>query len=667
MTIFKHYIQFAWKRVFTKWIIFFLIAYAFVSWYFIQMGISNFKHVLKSNLETAKYEQKKASQYLGYKIYGAFGVNLRLSPPPLSIFFNDAGLFEELSARINGVEMLDIFVHRKGSRAFKERPFFFAGFAGWLVFTGSFGMLIFGFNSLRHIGLYKIAAGMISHRKIFLYTVISGFLITLAISVFLFVSAVVQVLLNGISLAAGDFIQLGTFFIVWLAAAGVFFFIGALFGSMHSKITGIALASIVWLFFIYLGPLLIRTIVNNWAMKIPSNISLELKKWNTLVSMEKRFADKFGKIKKSKRSEEVVKSFVKNYFDREFKTMWDIEDGLRVQFEKRRDLHQVLSIMMPSTFLISTAEEMSGKGFNSMAEFHEFVQKFKIAYFKFLFEKFYISKDKTVASFVKSTENIFLSRSSTPGYFAEGVVWNVFVLVVLIVFTYRRFLSLLYKVAASGDGTIRDTELDLDKGISSAYSTNDDRMADILYSIFSGQSGKVEPTAFNIQFSRDSQVLDACKIDYSGRFFFLCSPGELPGDIKARDLITFVSGLMGVTGASLEAVRKRPEVYPYLDKSFGQLKTPEKNRLLLALPLLKRFDLYLFDDNASGMPPYISVRLLEIMETISGAGGTALYINCEYSPMPQGEVQGRYIREDVYWAQSVRVLQSSRPDPVHGA
>jgi hypothetical protein len=651
MKTFKHYNRLEWKRFFSRRNTILLILFAFFALYFVQVAVNTYKAIVRNNVAVAKYEQMCATYFVRYEVYAAFGVELNLTPPPISIFFDGSGLSKELTAKINGGQTIDISVSLKGKNAFLELPLAFAGFSGWLTSVGSLIILILGFGCLRNTGYVKFQSSLSSSREVYLYTVISRLSVVFVISTAIIGLAILQVVLNGIRLSGGDYLQLARFLVVWFGASTLYFFLGLFLGTIRLKTVSKAAVLTVWLVLIFIGPLVVKSFVNTQSVKMPSNVALSLRKWEHLRDAEDRFTKRFGQFKNEMRNDEEVKDFVKGFFNNEFKGMGVIEDDLQYQFNRNKKLFHGLSIFLPSTYLKSVAREMSGKGFKSVAEFHEYLQSFKMKFFKFFFNKKYESDDVKTESFVKGTENIFNSKSHLPDFFTEGIILNLLYIAVLCFFSYRNYNHILYRVREKDTPAIK-SEIDIKKGSCGTYMTGDRPAAKILFSILSGKSREVDLKLLEGEFCIDGRKVEPDTLNYEGRFLYICPASELPGDIKVKDFLRFVCGVMAVDGESQKIVFERPEIFPHLDKYLGQIEIEERSWLLLVLPMLKRFELYLFHDIARGMPFDLSVRLLDVMETTAAAGDTSIYLARDRHIEPSNKLY--YLVKDPFWIELIK-------------
>lgn len=104
-----------------------------------------------------------------------------------------------------------------------------------------------------------------------------------------------------------------------------------------------------------------------------------------------------------------------------------------------------LSLVFPTTFYHSTANEISSKGYKNFLEFFSYILNLKEKFGRFIIDKRYYSEDSKVISFVKADENMFYAQSRLPNYFWLGVALIFLYSIGLVFLSYFLFKKSLRK------------------------------------------------------------------------------------------------------------------------------------------------------------------------------------------------------------------------------
>jgi hypothetical protein len=185
---------------------------------------------------------------------------------------------------------------------------------------------------------------------------------------------------------------------------------GTTFGSMKNKFVGTVLL-IVLFSLNTLSPWLIYAISNGFSNNT-SEHQVELDKLKIIMAFENRGVEKFG----GERTGDKVKDFIKGFFGSELVLIEDIETKYKNSILETQKRYQTLSTIIPGSFFILNALEVSGQGFDNYSNFYGFAEQQKHEFIKFYADKKYLSENapEAVQSFVKGDSNIFYSRPAFP-------------------------------------------------------------------------------------------------------------------------------------------------------------------------------------------------------------------------------------------------------------
>lgn len=650
MHIFNSFFVLEWKKFFNKRNIVLTILFALVSLVFIQTHTQHYKSVLRSSDEVVKLEKDKVKEFKDYTKYATVGITLNLVPPPTSIFFYNSGLFIELASRFDGAHTLDIYVSMKGKNSFSERSAVNGDYSSWLLWVGTLVVLFYGFDTFKKIKYYRLVTSFTSQQKAFWFTLLARYLVLTLLFFALTSCAVILVLLNGISFKTADYLIITIFSLIWLFVSLIFFLIGALIGMIHKKPGWIAI--IIWIIAIYLSPLMDNKISIETASPMPSNASLDGKKWYTLNQFETRAKKKNGTYSPNRKKDPEIINTAKSYFNKEYPEIQNIEYQLAQAVQKNSSILQGLWALLPSTFFYSTTHEMSGKGFQSINAFYNYTRTYKDRYMLFFFHKKFFTDESNVQSFVKNKENLFYSSSRLPNHFLLGLGISLSYVLVLLFFLYSRFNSILSGNMNRASSVSRTIDIAIHKGEFRIFEEKGTPLTDILFYRLSGKQKKLEKchTAKKIQFI-NLNTNSTGKID----FLFLCSPADLPMEIYTRDFLIFFCTLAKLTANNMQQIMGSASLSEKKPRRLDELSFEERAQILLTLTALKNCELYLFHETATGARYEFTSYFRHFIANLATMDKTVLYLTSDSTVRHKSSQDENYVYENRLWTTQIDI------------
>ena len=414
-----------------------LLLFSILGLYFIQTGINNYKSIIDSKEKFQDIERLKVKQYINYSQYGAYGFRMLFIPGPISVFFVNSSAISELTANVDTGERLNIYNSFKGRTLFAEKAGGFKDFSGIMLLLGSLMVLYFGYESMIYNDYLQYMAGFSGLVKLFLSIVLSRVLIiTLTFSV-IGGASLLLLKINGLRLPVNEmhhwFVYMGVLMLLFI----FFFALGTITGTLKSRFTGFVTLISLWFIFVFLTPWVVNAFTAYRADNIVSNYQMELEKLKILMGFEKQAAEKEGPVTDS--NTETERKLVESAWKNEFKKLQVLEKKLETEMQKNIYRFQILSCFLPSTFYLSTANEISGKGYENFIRFYQYIQDLKWKFIRFYIDKKFNSVSLDVNSFIKGDENLFFAETLFPQCFERGVQLLVIYIIGLLILSYIRF------------------------------------------------------------------------------------------------------------------------------------------------------------------------------------------------------------------------------------
>lgn len=646
--IFKTFFLFEWKRFFGKRNVILILLLLFLSVISIQNGVSEYKDILNRKEKFQEFERKKVTHYLTYSQYGAYGVRTLFVPASMSVFFIHSGVIPELTSYVDSGERLKIYQPLKGKNIFSLKKFGFTDFSGVILFFGGLLALFFGYDTFSNREYLKMLSSLSSRGGVFFSLMVSRILLMALILVSISITAYVQILLNSIRL------HLHTGFLYFLLSillVSLFFFtIGAILGTVRSKILGITALLSIWFILQYFIPTAVNTYIARRSDLITPLYQLEMDKLVLLMDYENRTYKEAGRAKSGKDTDEQERKIILDYWENEFVKFQALEENMRGQMKNNVSLFQQISMFFPSTFYLSATNELSSKGYENLIEFYRYVQNLKRDFVEFYMKKRYFSNFSQVESFIKGGEDVFYANSRAPGYYFIGVLLNLLYIIFFIQMAYTRFRRSLLTVTEDENGDTFPGELKLEKGDFKVLVSEGKSLKNLLFNVFSGEREALDRDGYTLPVSVAGQPVAAKNRQ---PFVYICHPEHIPGDIKVGHLLQLVRHMQHTDMEQNGPSGAYRDIKSLAAKQFALLKSHEKGMAILALLESCRCGIYLVHDTARSMPIELTVQLKEAMEALSRDGALVLYLTPDELINVKSLEKGRGFYESTTWGQLV--------------
>jgi hypothetical protein len=430
------------KRLLKKKTIAPFLFLSLLSLYFVQVGLNNYINIIKNKGEFQDIERLKVKQYINYSQYGGYGFRVLFIPSPLSIYFVNSSTISELTANVDSGERLYIYNSYKGKTLFADKGGGFKDFSGIMLLLGSLLVLFLGYESFIHRDYLRFMYGFVDYKKLFFSTVLSR--VFILVFFFLFNAGLSLILLEikGVRFLEGEFAHFFIYLVKLVVLLVFFFALGTIAGSFKSGFTGFVMVIISWFVLVFLFPGIVNTIISRKADNIVSNYKLELQKLKSLMDFERQSFEELGYTTKD--NLDAVRRHLEDFQEKGYPKIQAFEERLRDEMVENIRYFEFLSSLFPSTFYLSTSNEISSKGYESFILFFDYIRELKKKFVRFYLDHRYYSDDpfdapRTVESFIKGTENLFYSKSRTPRGFSLGILLTLVYIAGLFIVSYSRF------------------------------------------------------------------------------------------------------------------------------------------------------------------------------------------------------------------------------------
>lgn len=434
------------KRQFNKKTIGLFIVVVLLALYFVQIGTGNYENAIE-NIDTFRtFEKVKIQQYVNYNQYGTYGFRVLFVPSPLSIFFINSSTISQLTSNVDAGERLNLYNSFKGRTLFAEKSGGYKDFSGIMLLLGSLLVIYLGYESMIYKDYSRFMTGFTGHGRFFACILCSrlvlfSFLVLLSGGL-----ALILLEINGIRLSPTELLNF-TIYLGILELTMIFFFsLGTIAGSLKSRFAGFVMVIASWFVFVFLAPGIVSAITAGKADNIISNYRLELEKLKNLMDFEQRAIKEVGFT--SEENIDAVRLLIESYWTNEFKKIQAFEKRLERDMQENIRLFESLSFILPSTFYMSSSNEISSKGYANFIRFFSYIQELKGKFVRFYLDKrYYLTPAEAgppspvinIEPFTKSRENLFYAESRLPGDLVPGTLLVMLYITGLLAASYIRF------------------------------------------------------------------------------------------------------------------------------------------------------------------------------------------------------------------------------------
>lgn len=609
------------KRFFSRKNIIILLLFFLLTLHFVDSGIDRHQQLNNNKIEFQKLEKFKVKQYVNYNQYGKYGFRLLFLPAPLSILFDNSGVFSEMTGNIDSGEVLKIYHSWKGKTLYDKKSGGFKDFSGLILLLGSLFALYFGYESFRYKEYLKFLSSLLNHRTVFFSVFFARTILLILFFLFEIGCALLLLKFNGITLLKSEYFHLWCYLLVMLMMVLFFFISGTVIGTFKSKPVSLITIISLWFGVVFFIPGTIDSIIYRKADTITSEFQLELEKLETLMNFEKRAIDEEGRFKRSNRNSEEVRELVESFWDVEFESIRAIEKKMENEMRKNSKLFQNLSLLFPSTFYISTCHEVSSRGYHSFIDFYINAQKLKEQFVRFYLNKVYHSNFSAVESFIKKEENFFYSKSGLPDHFGTGILLNCLFIISLLFLSYSRFRYILFVSAKKEIPRLDELKIPLEKGKCTVCITSSEQIRSLIFGFLSGKGkdffkGKIEIDGNEIEDGKSKQD-----------FVYLCHQEKIPGDIKAGDFLMFFRRLLRIPRTDIDEIKEKLNMKKNTGKKFADLDHITQGDILFFAARSKKSRLYVIDEIEKGMPQAYTNKLLRNLQELKKEKMAILYLS----------------------------------------
>jgi hypothetical protein len=345
------------------------------------------------------------------------------------------------------------------------------------------------------------------------------------------------------------------------------------------------------------------------------------------MDFEKRMIELEGIFENGKEVSDSVRKRMWEYWKTEFKKIEALEEEMMSRMRENICLFHKLSCFFPTTFYLSLNNEISSRGYESLMDFYHRVLKLKRDFFKMYLDKVYFSNYSEIEPFVKEgNENIFQSRPHLPKYLPLGFAVNLLYILILSFISYALFKKSLIALPVKKEKMKEPGDVRLKKSQFREWEMYNNVFAIQLYAFFANQGKTLVKKGYSFKISIDEEITPGNGKTKQLDFIYLLHPKKLPGDIKAKNYLQLIMGLMKVSKERRKEIMHLNDLAPFMNKPIKELDKIELGHLYLCLLDMKAFSIYVLNNCTNGMTGDFAIQLKEVLEREAEKGAVILVL-----------------------------------------
>jgi len=440
------FLRFEGQRIFAeKKNLIFIGFISFLSAYFAWSGLNEYRQFQAEKQVFLRFEKEKVGQFVTYAQYGGFGFRLLYEASPLNLFFVNSSVLQDVESNIDSLEAIKIESSFKGKNLFLRRGFF-KDFAGIPFVFGSLFMLYLGHLALASPAYLRFMKGHMSLARYYTLTTAARlfwldlFFLLLGMGLFSLIR------LGGIAFSREE-TAIFVIYLLFLVALLDFFYLLGQFTAVLVSFRKVFYLwfFIVWFLCVFLLPETNRISVFNQSRALESAEKVNLEKFRTLMTLEKKFRDYLKMNPTAPRDQ--IRSMQKKFAIQFINSSYLVNSGLETKYLRQVERvisgHEQQSVFFPTTYYQFFTGEVSGKGYYGYLDFMDYIMRLRNRFIQFYLKKRYEQTDAAMESFVKNGENIFHSRNRLPRTYRLGFLATLLYSAALFILAFWRLRRLV--------------------------------------------------------------------------------------------------------------------------------------------------------------------------------------------------------------------------------
>lgn len=619
---------------------------------FAYLGTNAYLQAMKKSGEFREMEQGMFNNMKTYDQYSYQGVRYQFIPSPAMVLFHNSGVSAEMTSRINPAFLLSLYDNLKSKAVAKSNYHGYWDFAGIFLLVISLAALFWGNETPRDKEYLKFLSTLGPGKNILCYLVISRCLLMVGTFIVTMGLLLLFLVIRGIVFSSADITGILVYMAAGVLMMILFFLAGILIGFVRSRIKAFAVILLLWVGLVFFIPGFLNLLIWEGFEIKNSEYQNELEKLNIVAAFEKIAKEENGEFNRNnlEGARKVIEKYLNKYYPRVSLLETMFKGKMAVSIRN----FNTLSLFFPTTYYNLVCSEVSSCGYENFLRFYDYLIGMHREFVRFWIDRVFYHDPREMVSFIRFDENLFKGKSVVPPNFHWGLLIHCCYIAMLSWLCFFRSGRYLYHYDDRDPFKKKVPRLGVSNSKINSFYTDRTGLRDYLHNLLSGGSIKTRAEGQELEVTLDGRVLAwGEKID---GFVYVCHPQDLPGDIKALDLINLVMRCNHVSPREknhlLETIS--PEV---LQKTFSQLKNEDNFKIVMSMVPYIKGKVFLFFHTCKGLDIehyfYFKTQLKRLLEN----GAAVINLSPETSVNEIYNKPKLDIIQLDYWDQQVESLE----------
>jgi hypothetical protein len=586
--------------------IIFFVLFEMMGIFFVYSGIQEYKNFLYQKELFITHEQAKMNLSPSDGHYEAYELRVLYEPTPLSIFFSNSRVFENLYSTIDVMENLEVNRSYKGKNLLQQKGFF-KDLAGMFFFLGS---------------LYMVYMGMTSYRNEKYFFKFGNVIIRLGILNSVFVVLICtwynfpKVFHLRFGASAGEVFF--NFVIYLLFFLGFFYGAGLLIRVLGgNKPVSHIYGFIFWFLSVTIIPEAMTIFLQEKSQLLPANEKYNIIKLEEVVNFEGEVQKAIAGIKDPGKRNEISREMVKDFLENGCIKNAGIEKDINHHIQQVIREYEILVLGCPTGFYNYLSGEVSGQGYSGYLGFVNYTLALRRQFIEDYLKKKYNAGDRPIGSLSKAGENIFTAHSLLPRCFPIATA-----LILVYTITFFTVSYVVLKRRTEFIPEIKKTGYEFRKGNTYFVLCKNDRCRDNLFRYYQADENTIDIDRVNAEELNPG-------VGLAQMFTYFCKFSGVD-EKKAREYLQLLEA------GDIEAKPPR--------RRWKREKTPDEvmDKIYCAVMMAGTHKIIVVNDFLKGKSREMEHLFLELVNRLNLAGKIVVYLSSELfltSPPFEGNIK----------------------------
>jgi hypothetical protein len=323
-----------------------------------------------------------------------------------------------------------------------------------------------------------------------------------------------------------------------------------------------------------------------------------------LLPFEKQALEDTGRYENQELKKEADRKSAEHYWQVVSRKILEIDlEMIETTEDLSRQFH-LWSIFNPVTFYKSVNNELGSRGYNSYNKFFRDNLEIQRGFLRYIFDNRYYNNYSKVEPYLPEDQLVVKAKPRLPRFYWPGLIVTLFYFFVAVFIGFFIFERHMYPKPET-PRCYQEVVINAAIGKTLFVSCQHEDLSDQLVNVFSGF-----PYGFNGKILLDNIDIKDKQIPFE----FIPNQAQVPGNIKVRQLLTFIQRNVKISKENVEQFKH--ENQSLLNKRFNDLEPWERAEMLVDLCSLKDTEIFILKDFTNGIHHHNTMGIIRKLDKL---------------------------------------------------